>query len=97
VASRKLCATPVWLGYRDFVAAEPKEIVETGYDRIAERHLAWIHEIRGDPRLQFLNDLIARLPAHPTSLDLVCGGDDLALLRRGGIRCGSVRLGMAVR
>jgi len=63
----------VRLGYRHFVAAEPKEIVETGYDRIAERHLAWINEIRGDPRLRFLNDLIARLPARPTSLDLGCG------------------------
>lgn len=55
------------------MAAEPKEIVETGYDRIAERHLAWINEIRGDPRLRFLNDLIARLPAQPTLLDLGCG------------------------
>ena len=56
-----------------FVAAEPKEIVETGYDRIAERHLAWINEIRGDPRLRFLNDLMARLPVRPTVLDLGCG------------------------
>jgi len=55
------------------VADEPRDIVESGYDRIAERHLAWINEIQGDPRTRFLNDLIARLPAHPRVLDLGCG------------------------
>lgn len=53
--------------------SEPKDIVETGYDRIAERHLAWIDEIRGDPRLRFLDDLLARLPEHPRILELGCG------------------------
>ncbi len=52
---------------------KPQDIVETGYDRIAARYLAWTGEIRGDPRLQFLNQLIARLPAHPVMLDLGCG------------------------
>jgi SAM-dependent methyltransferase len=55
------------------VTSEPIDIVEAGYDRIANRHLAWINEIEGDPRLQFLNDLIARLPTRPTVLDLGCG------------------------
>jgi len=49
------------------------DIVEAGYDRIAARHLAWINEIKGDPRLRFLHDLIARLPAYPAVLDLGCG------------------------
>lgn len=55
------------------VASEPKDIVEAGYDRIAARHLAWIGEIRGDPRLRFLHDLMARLPRHPRVVDLGCG------------------------
>jgi SAM-dependent methyltransferase len=55
------------------VTSDPRDIVEAGYDRIAARHLAWINEIRGDPRLRFLNDLMARLPARPAVLDLGCG------------------------
>lgn len=55
------------------VTSDPKDIVEAGYDRIADRHLAWIDEIRGDPRLRFLQELVARLPARPTLLDLGCG------------------------
>ena len=55
------------------MALAPQDIVATGYDRIADRHLAWMNEIRGDPRLRFLHALIARLPADPTVLDLGCG------------------------
>jgi SAM-dependent methyltransferase len=55
------------------VTSEPGDIVEVGYDRIAARYLAWIREIRGDPRLRFLRDLMARLPAQPVVLDLGCG------------------------
>jgi SAM-dependent methyltransferase len=55
------------------VTSEPRDIVEAGYDRIAVRHLAWINEIRGDPRLRFLHDLMTRLPSHPAMLDLGCG------------------------
>lgn len=55
------------------VAFEPSDIVEAGYDRIAVRHLAWVNEIQGDPRLRFLDDLMARLPAKPAVLDLGCG------------------------
>lgn len=47
--------------------------MEAGYDRIADRHLAWIDEIRGDPRLRFLRDLMALLPDRPAVLDLGCG------------------------
>lgn len=52
---------------------EPTQIVEAGYDRIANRYLAWIDEIKGDPRLRFLDDLLTRLPTSPTMLDLGCG------------------------
>jgi SAM-dependent methyltransferase len=55
------------------VTSDHRDIVAGGYDRIAARHLAWINEIRGDPRLRFLNDLMARLPARPAVLDLGCG------------------------
>ncbi|HEY1917264.1 MAG TPA: class I SAM-dependent methyltransferase [Streptosporangiaceae bacterium] len=55
------------------MTAEPRDIVAAGYDRIAARHLAWINEIHGDPRLRFLADLMAWLPAHPAVLDLGCG------------------------
>jgi SAM-dependent methyltransferase len=55
------------------VTSEPRDIVEAGYDRIAVRHLAWINEIKGDPRLRFLHDLMTRLPSQPAVLDLGCG------------------------
>lgn len=52
---------------------EPKDIAAKGYDLVAERHLSWIAEIRGDPRLRFLGQLLARLPDRPRLLDLGCG------------------------
>lgn len=52
---------------------EPTDVVETGYDVVADRYLGWIDQIRGDPRLRFLHDLMARLPARPTVVDLGCG------------------------
>ncbi|HEV7452743.1 MAG TPA: methyltransferase domain-containing protein [Pseudonocardiaceae bacterium] len=55
------------------MTSAPKDIVEAGYDRIADRYLAWIDEIQGDPRLRFLRGLMTRLPAHPRVLDLGCG------------------------
>ena len=48
-------------------------IVQTGYDAIADRHLEWIPRIEGDPRERFLSELIVRLPATATVLDLGCG------------------------
>jgi SAM-dependent methyltransferase len=47
--------------------------VQTGYDTMAERHLEWIARIEGDPRERFLSELLARLPATGTALDLGCG------------------------
>ncbi|HEX3649718.1 MAG TPA: hypothetical protein VHV49_14940 [Pseudonocardiaceae bacterium] len=52
---------------------DPVDIVEAGYDRIAEKHLTWLGEIHGDPRPRFLDDLMARLPERPAVLDLGCG------------------------
>lgn len=52
---------------------DPSRIVREGYDAMAERHLAWIDEISGDPRLRFLAQLDGRLPAGATVVDLGCG------------------------
>jgi SAM-dependent methyltransferase len=70
------------------VSSKPRDIVGAGYDRIAERHLAWITEIRGDPRLRFLHQLMAQLPPHPVVLDLGCGAGipcTAALAERGDV------------
>lgn len=40
---------------------------------MAERHLAWISRIKGDPRERFLRELIVRLPPGASLLDLGCG------------------------
>jgi SAM-dependent methyltransferase len=48
-------------------------IVRSGYDLVAERYLAWIPEIVGDPRARFLGELIDRVPAGGSALDLGCG------------------------
>ncbi len=63
-----LCAV-----YRRDVDPAPKDIVAAGYNPIANRHLAWINKIRGDPRLRFPRALMARLPDRPAVLDLGCG------------------------
>lgn len=40
---------------------------------MADRHLAWLAGIKGDPRERFLGELIERLPAEGRALDLGCG------------------------
>jgi ubiquinone/menaquinone biosynthesis C-methylase UbiE len=55
------------------VTSTLKEVVKASYDLIANRYLAWINEIQGDPRLRFLDNLMVRLPTHPKVLDLGCG------------------------
>lgn len=55
------------------MADERKRIVQAGYDAIAERFLAWIDDIEGDPRLRFLDEFMRRLPDGACVLDLGCG------------------------
>jgi cyclopropane fatty-acyl-phospholipid synthase-like methyltransferase len=50
------------------------EIVERGYDRIADRFAARRDEIDGDPRAEWAADLASRLPAGSRVLELGCGG-----------------------
>ena len=48
-------------------------IVERGYDRISDRFAEWRDEIEGDPRAEWAQDLIARLPEGACVLELGCG------------------------
>jgi len=49
------------------------EIVERGYDRIADTFAAWRDRIEGDPRAEWAADLAARLPEGASVLELGCG------------------------
>ena len=50
-----------------------KRLVESGYDRIAERYLAWAGEIDDPGRARMLELLLERLPRSGDVLDLGCG------------------------
>jgi SAM-dependent methyltransferase len=54
-------------------ALDPKRVVEQGYDRIAERHLEWIHDSRTEERARYTSVLLNGLPAGAEVLDLGCG------------------------
>ncbi len=54
-------------------ALDPKRVVEQGYDRIAERHLEWVHGIRAEERARYTSVLLNGLPAGAEVLDLGCG------------------------
>jgi len=50
-----------------------KEIVEAGYDAIAEHYLNWGRRVQGAPRARFLKEFSRRLPDGARVLDLGCG------------------------
>lgn len=50
-----------------------KDIVQAGYDAMAERYVAWSHTTEGDPRDRFLSELGRRLREGAHVLDLGCG------------------------
>jgi ubiquinone/menaquinone biosynthesis C-methylase UbiE len=50
-----------------------KQLVESGYDRIAERYLAWADGIEDPGRERMLELLLERLPQSGDVLDLGCG------------------------
>jgi cyclopropane fatty-acyl-phospholipid synthase-like methyltransferase len=53
------------------------EIVREGYDAIADAFAAWRDRIVGDPRDEWRDELVARLPEGARVLELGCGnGDD---------------------
>jgi len=54
-------------------AVDPKEIVQQGYDRIAEQHLAWALDVREQERERYTAVLLDALPDGARVLDLGCG------------------------
>jgi len=52
---------------------EPKEIVERGFDEIADRFEEWQSEISDEIRLRYLADLLELLPQRPDVLELGVG------------------------
>jgi len=61
------------------------DIVEAGYDRIADSFAQWRDEIEGDPRREWAADLASRLPDGAAVLELGCGAglpDTAELARR---------------
>jgi ubiquinone/menaquinone biosynthesis C-methylase UbiE len=58
---------------RHGAAVDPKQIVERGYDAIADRFAAWQAQISDETRLRQLDDLLERLPEHPEVLELGVG------------------------
>ena len=54
-------------------ALDPKQVVQEGYDRIAERHLEWSPTVRSEERARYTSGLLNELPAGATVLDLGCG------------------------
>ncbi|MDT0264623.1 hypothetical protein RM423_25105, partial [Jatrophihabitans sp. DSM 44399] len=50
-----------------------RAIVEQGYDAMADAYLDYIDQTTGDPRLRFLDQLLARLQPGSQVVDLGCG------------------------
>ncbi len=55
------------------MSPRPQDLVRDGYDAMSERYAAWQLEIAGDPRVRYVELLLARLPEHPDILELGCG------------------------
>jgi cyclopropane fatty-acyl-phospholipid synthase-like methyltransferase len=52
------------------------ELVGRGYDAVADEYLEWTTHIEGDPKLEFLSDLRARLELGARILELGCGAGE---------------------
>jgi len=59
------------IGSSETDVADPKALVARGYDQIALRYAAW--RVEGNPAMQFVRDLDARLPDGADVLELGCG------------------------
>jgi SAM-dependent methyltransferase len=53
--------------------AELRSLISKGYDRIAEPYLAWSAPRPTTRRMQFLNEMMAKLPSGAKILELGCG------------------------
>lgn len=52
---------------------DPKQIVEAGYDRMAEQFGAWASQVRREERTKYMAVLLDRLPHGAAVLELGCG------------------------
>lgn len=52
---------------------DPKQIVEAGYDAMADRYAAWQGEIHDSPHRAWVEDLLERVPADADVLELGSG------------------------
>lgn len=57
---------------------DPKRVVASGYDQVAERYLQWSGSLHGDIRARYLDILRDETPVGSKVLDLGCGSGDLA-------------------
>jgi SAM-dependent methyltransferase len=57
---------------------DPKRIVESGYDAIAERYAAWAPTIEGSPAVAYLERLLVLLEDRSNILELGCGNGEPA-------------------
>lgn len=55
------------------VTEDPVAVVEATYDALGERYLRWGSQVTGDPREEWLDDLLMRLPDGARVVDLGCG------------------------
>jgi SAM-dependent methyltransferase len=53
--------------------SHPKEIVERGWDAVANRFAEWQRQIQGSERIERLDDLLRRLPLRPDVLEIGSG------------------------
>lgn len=51
----------------------PKDVVASGYDRIAERYVEWSREVRAEERKRYTDILLTSLPRGASVLELGCG------------------------
>lgn len=52
----------------------PQDVVAAGYDSIAARYADWRKGVVGDPRAEYIERLLSRLPLDPDILEIGSGG-----------------------
>jgi len=61
------------------VSDDPKQIVEAGYDAVADRYAEWSqNEVTGSPAVAYVEQLLAMLSGDAAVLELGCGNGEPA-------------------
>ena len=60
---------------------DPKEIVQKGYDRIAEKYTAWTKTVRIEERERYTDFILNNLESGSKILELGCGSGDPTTVR----------------